>query len=77
MAPRAITVIDEGGADRRDAKDGHGTCQAIVDIKRRTGAVIPERTRDGRLVPIVVVTVRIGTGDLNGWGRTTPVPLVG
>lgn len=73
----AIAVIDEGGVDRGTAERGHGARQAIVDVKRRAGAVIAERTRDARLVAIVVVAIRIGTGNPEAWGRTTPGPLVG
>lgn len=60
LHPSPIAVIDKGGVDRCAAKRGHGARQAIVDVKRRTGAVIPERTRDGRLVAVVVVAELIG-----------------
>ena len=54
LHPPPIAVIDEGGRDGRTAKRGHGARQAIVDVKCRTGAVIAERTRNARLVAIVV-----------------------
>lgn len=72
LDPTALAVIDEGGIDRGRAKRHHRTRHAIVDVKRGTGAIITERTRDARLVAIVIVAVRIRTGGLDGMGPDHP-----
>lgn len=66
LHPLTITVIDEGGVDRGRAERGHRTRQAIIDVKGCTGAEIAGRTRDARLIAIVVVAVLIGARGLDG-----------